>query len=314
MSRIHEALQRAYLERGRMPMLSDFQVAEPESMAQDNPSPAVMEPPPLVDAELGIDSIAQHPWEPVQASFPTLADRGAGVEQFRALRSHVYQARYEAPLKSILIASGLPSEGKSFVAANLAMSLARNSIHKILLIDGDLRRPSLHTLLGAPNSVGLADYLEGSADVHDILQRNRDHSKNGEQNSKGIANLALIPSGKSADHSTELVAGERMKELIRSVSPYFDWIIIDAPPVLAVTDAVEISRAADAIMLVARGGQTTYDVAQRTQSAFGNSRILGFVLNDVKNVPNLGTYRYGNYYGTDSDAGGQMKRGRDNGR
>lgn len=297
-----------------MPMLSDFQVAEPESMAQDNPSPAVMEPPPLVDAELGIDSIAQHPWEPVQASFPTLADRGAGVEQFRALRSHVYQARYEAPLKSILIASGLPSEGKSFVAANLAMSLARNSIHKILLIDGDLRRPSLHTLLGAPNSVGLADYLEGSADVHDILQRNRDHSKNGEQNSKGIANLALIPSGKSADHSTELVAGERMKELIRSVSPYFDWIIIDAPPVLAVTDAVEISRAADAVMLVARGGQTTYDVAQRTQSAFGNSRILGFVLNDVKNVPNLGTYRYGNYYGTDSDAGGQMKRGRDNGR
>ncbi len=314
MSRIHEALQRAYLERGRMPVLSDFQVAEPEPVAQDTPSPVVMDSQPLVEAEIDIDSIAQQSWKPMQVSFPTLADRGAGVEQFRALRSHVYQARYEAPLKSILIASGMPSEGKSFVAANLAMSLARNSIHNILLIDGDLRRPTLHTLFGAPNSVGLANYLEGSAEVNDILQRNRDHSKNGEPNSKGIANLALIPSGKSTDHSTELVAGERMRELIKSVSPYFDWIVIDAPPVLAVTDAVEMSRAADAVMLVARGGKTPYEVAQRTQAAFSGSRILGFVLNDIKDAPNLGSYRYSNYYGVDSEAGGQPKRGRDNGR
>jgi protein-tyrosine kinase len=96
------------------------------------------------------------------ASCQLLADRGAGVEQFRRLRSHVYQARYEAPLKTILIASGMPSEGKSFIAANLAISLARNSIHNILLIDGDLRRPTLHDLLGAPNSPGLADYLDGA--------------------------------------------------------------------------------------------------------------------------------------------------------
>ena len=106
-------------------------------------------------------------------SFPTLAERGAGVEQFRSLRSRVYQARYEAPLKTILIASGMPEEGKSFVVANLAMSLARNSIHHILLIDGDLRRPTLHSMLGAPNTLGLSDYLAGKAGLAEIMQRDQ---------------------------------------------------------------------------------------------------------------------------------------------
>lgn len=293
MSRIHEALQRAYLERGRMPVASDFQVTEHD----DVPISSVMEPGPIVKAEVEIDKVARHAWSPSVASLPTLAERGASVEQFRALRSHIYQARYEAPLKTILVASGLPSEGKSFVAANLAMSLARNSVHSVLLIDGDLRMPTLHTLLGAPNSAGLSDFLEGNAEAFDILQRNKDHSEVEDSSAKHIANLALIPSGKSTDHSTELVAGERMEKLMESVSPHFDWIVIDAPPVLAVTDAVEISRAVDAVLLIARGGSTTYEVAQRTQAAFANSRILGFVLNDVRDMPAAGSYSYNyNYY------------------
>jgi protein-tyrosine kinase len=315
MSRIHEALQRAYLERGRMPILSDFQVAEPgpdtnqTAQVLDSP-PLGLDGPPLGEAEIDLEEIKKNKWTPMLEAFPTLADRGAGVEQFRSLRSHVYQARYEAPLKTILIASGMPSEGKSFVAANLAMSLARNSIHNILLIDGDLRRPTLHTRLGAPNSIGLADYLEGNAEVLEIMQRDRDHGKEGDPNGKRNGNLTFISSGKSTDHSTELVAGERMKELIKSVSPYFDWIVIDAPPVLAVTDAVEMSRAADAVILVARGGRTPYEIAQRTQASFGASRILGFVLNDVNDAPKTGSYSYSYnyYYRSEQEAGDQSKR------
>jgi protein-tyrosine kinase len=312
MSRIHEALQRAYLERGRMPVLSDFQVTEPDASAQVS---SVFDPVPLVKAEIELENVTRHTWKPQLSSFPTLADRGAGVEQFRSLRSHVYQARYEAPLKSILIASGMPSEGKSFVAANLAISLARNSIHNILLIDGDLRRATLHKLFGAPNSAGLSDYLEGNAEVFDILQRDRDYSANEGPGARSIANLTLITSGTSTEHSTELVARDRMKELIKSVSPYFDWIIIDAPPVLAVTDAVEMAQASDAVLLVARGGKTPYEVAQRTQSAFGSSRVLGFVLNDVKDAPKTGSYSYNyNYYRSDAESGSQPKHGNDNGR
>jgi len=312
MSRIHEALQRAYLERGRMPVLSDFQVAEPDRV----PIPSDSDAEPIVKANIEIDGMTRHAWTPSIASLPTLADRGTSVEQFRALRSHIYQARFEAPLKTILIASGMPSEGKSFVAANLAMSLARNSTHNILLIDGDLRRPSLHTLLGAPNSVGLSDFLEGKAGVSDILQRDQDHGKGEDGSTKNAANLTLITSGNSTDHSTELVAGKRMKELIMSVSPNFDWIIIDAPPVLAASDAVEISRAVDAVLLIARGASTPYEVAQHAQAAFGNSRILGFVLNNVKDAPKTGSYsyNYNNYYRSDSEGSAQGKLSKENGK
>jgi protein-tyrosine kinase len=318
MSRIHEALQRAYLERGRTPVLADFPIAEPDPARPEEltQSSAIFDDQPVAKAELELENVTRHAWKPVFPSFPTLADRGAGVEQFRSLRSHVYQARYEAPLKSILIASGMPSEGKSFVAANLAVSLARNSIHNILLIDGDLRRPTLHARLGAPNTVGLSDYLEGDAEVAEIMQRDRERGSEEEAGFKSVGNLTFIPSGRPTDHSSELIASERMDDLIKSVSPYFDWIIIDGPPVLAVSDAVELSRATDAVLLVARGARTPYEVAQRTQASFGNSRILGFVLNDVKHVPKTGSYsyNYNYYYRNEPEAEAPITRGEDDGR
>ena len=176
----------------------------------------------------------------------------------------------------------MPSEGKSFVAANLAMSLARNSVNNILLIDGDLRRPTLHNLLGAPNALGLSEYLEGTRGIA-LTSCSATALQNAGNASVGsISNLTFIPSGKCSDNSSELVANHRIEELIAAASPYFNWIVIDSPPVLAVTDAVELARAADAVLLVARGASTPYDVAQRAQAAFGNSRILGFVLNAVK--------------------------------
>jgi len=306
MSRIHEALQRAYLERGKVPVSVDVQVAEPAIGS-------VLEEQPVAKAAVDLENIAEYSWKPSLASFPTLADRGAGVEQFRSLRSHIYQARYEAPLKTILIASGMPAEGKSFVAANLAMSLARNSIHNILLIDGDLRRPTLHSLLGAPDTPGLSNYLEGTAELIDIMQRDR-VLETAENTSVGsIPNLTFIPSGRCSDNSSELVANHRIEELITAISPHFDWIVIDAPPVLAVTDAVELARAADAVLLVARGASTPYEVAQRTKAVFSNSRILGFVLNDVKDAPRSGSYNYNYYYGQ-PEADGYAKQQKENGK
>jgi capsular exopolysaccharide synthesis family protein len=299
MSRMYEALQRADSERKTAPVSEDNQVAEPAVI------PGIEEPP-LVAADIVLENIAQHPWRPSIASFPTLAERGAGVEQFRSLRSRVYQARYEAPLKTLLVSSGMPSEGKSFVVANLAMSLARNSVNNILLIDGDLRRPTLHSLLGAPNAPGLSEYLAGTAELKDIMQRDRS-PKTAETASVGnVSNLTFIPSGKCGDNSSELVANHRIEELIATVSLHFDWILIDSPPVLAVTDAVELAHAADAVLLIVRGASTPYDVAQRIQATFSSSRILGFVLNDVKDAPRRGSYYY--YYGGPEASGGATRR------
>ena len=236
----------------------------------------------------------------IAPSFPMLVDRGESVEQFRRLRSRIYQSRYEAPVKTILISSGVPSEGKSFVAANLAVSLARNSVNNILLIDGDLRRPTLHSLLGAPGEPGLSEYLSGTAELKDIMQRNRSHAGSEAERVGSVSNLTFIPAGICGDNSSELVANRRIEELIAAAAPHFDWIVIDSPPVLAVTDAVELAHAADAVLLVARGANTTYDIAQRTQAAFSNSRILGFVLNDVKKVPR-GGYSYYDYYARSED-------------
>jgi capsular exopolysaccharide synthesis family protein len=257
---------------------------------------SVADEPPLVKPELVLENIARYPWKPISTTFPTLTDRGAGVEQFRRLRSHVYQANAEAPLKTILVASGMPAEGKSFVAANLAMSMARNSVNNILLIDGDLRRPTLHHLLGAPNTPGLSDYLQGTVGLIDIMQRCRSPKTTGDAGADIISNLTFIPSGKTSDNSSELVANHRIEELIATASPYFNWIVIDSPPVLAVTDAVDLARAADAVLLVAREATTRYDVAQRAQAALSNSRILGFVLNAADEAPRGNSYDYGYYY------------------
>jgi capsular exopolysaccharide synthesis family protein len=291
MSRIYDALQRANLERKSAPVTDAAEIAEPVHASGVADQPAVK-------AAVNLEKVALYPWNPSIASLPTLGDRGEGIEQFRGLRSQFYEFRDQGPLKTILISSGMPSEGKTFVAANLAMSLARNQNSKVLIIDADLRRPGLNRILGAPNNIGLTDYLAGTAEAQDILQRNQNTRIVESGFVRNIPNLMYIPAGKGGDNSSELVANHRIEELIATLSPHFDWILIDSPPVLAFADAIDLSRAADAVLLVVRSASTPYDVAQRAQAAFSNSRILGFVLNAVKNAPRNSSYYYGyHYYG-----------------
>lgn len=287
MSRLYEALKRADLERKTAPMAQESPFAG--SVVKSG-----AEQPPSAKGSISIEEIARQPWNLSVASFPTLADHGQGVEQFRSLRSRIYQARYESPLKTILVSSGIPSEGKTFIAANLSMTLARNTANQILLIDADLRRPALHSVLGAPKTPGLTEYLAGTAELKDVLQHGS-FTYGEPSGADGIPNLAFIPSGNCGDNSAELLANHRIEEMVEILSSRFDWIIIDSPPVLAVTDAVELSHAADAVLLVARGENTTYEVAQRVTAAFSNARILGFVLNDTKEMPHK-QYGYYNYH------------------
>ena len=210
MSRIYEALQRAELERKNDHESGFIQVAEPVFV------PGIEEPPAARDV-VALGNIAQYPWAPSIPYFPTLAENGETVEQFRSLRSRIQQARYEAPLKTILISSALPSEGKTFVAANLAISLARNSVNRILLIDGDLRRPTIHNRLGAPNTPGLSEYLAGSAELNDIMQRDRNLKTAEAAYARSISNLTFIPAGKCGNNSSELVANHHIEKLVAAL-------------------------------------------------------------------------------------------------
>src|SRR5580704_11490149 len=269
MSRIYEALERAENQRA-----SDV---SPDAQAVEPPLFPFAEEQASAKTTGLFEKIAPHPWKPDVVALPTLADSGGPIEQFRSLRSSIYQVRDQITLKTIVVSSGMPAEGKTFVAANLAISLARNNERPVLLIDADLRRPSIHQLLGTTNTPGLTQYLAREEAPTDVLQRATCSDITNEHGAHAISTIAFIPAGKSCDTPPELVGNHRLDELIAALSPHFAWIIIDSPPALMVTDAVDLARVADGVLLVARGDATTFDVAQRAKAAFNNARILGFV-------------------------------------
>ncbi len=314
MSRIYEALQKAESDRKLDRSELDQVLAEPEPLRpvmvqtavaeveEAGPVVAVVEPtreayePEIVRTGLTFSNVARYAWTPDVDRLPALQERGPGVEQFRSLRSRIYELRDIKPLKSILISSGLPQEGKSFVAMNLAISLSRHKSSKVLLIDGDMRRYTLHQMLGTEAHPGLADYLSGKATMVEVMQRMAESSEGTKGVVANLANLTFIPGGNGGDKAADLSGNPRFAELVEAVSPYFDWIVVDSSPVLPVSDAVNLARACDGVLLVARSGVTKYPVAQRAQSELKASNILGFVLNAVANPPQVGSY-----YGYDAE-------------
>jgi len=207
-------------------------------------------------------------------------EQAQGTEQFRALRSRLYQARERQPLKRVLITSALPKEGKSFVAANLAQALVRQPGQRALLVDADLRGARLHVTLGTAASPGLSEYLTQQADEFKIIQRGP------------MENLFFIPSGREVSNPAELLAGEGLKSLLARLEPLFDWIIIDSPPAVPVTDASLLAKCCDGILLVVRSNVTPFDLAQKARLEFSDEQLLGVVLNGVGS----GSMPYHRYY------------------
>jgi Mrp family chromosome partitioning ATPase len=320
MSRIYEALQKAESERKlerREPEPRTLEqlvspglgaasaVAEPEDAAL--PAPGFDERPVVADPyterraggeSLDLSKIVPRPWALSLEQLPSLLDRGPAVEQFRSLRSRIFELRDISPLKTILVSSGLPQEGKSFVSTNLAVSLARHKNSKVLLIDGDMRRYTLHQILGCEPQPGLADYLAGKASIVEVMQRPEQSQATTTAQSQTattgtmpmLPNLTFIAGGNGGDKAADLSGSPRFGELIRLATPHFDWIIVDSSPVLPVSDAVNLARSCDGVLLVARGGVTKFPVAQRAQSELKASHILGFVLNAVHETPEVGSY------------------------
>ena len=249
-----------------------------------------------VGGGLNLNGIVRQHWTPALEQLPALLERGPAVEQFRSLRSRIYEMRDISPLKTILVTSGMPQEGKSFISINLALSLARHKNSKVLLIDGDMRRFTLHQILGCESQPGLAEYLAGKASMMDVMQRSDASTAAGEVGKALLPSLTFIAGGNGGDKAADLSGSPRFGELIRAAAPYFDWIIVDSSPVLPVSDAVNLARACDGVLLVARGGVTKFPVAQRAQSELKASNVLGFVLNAVHEAPQVGSY-----YGYDAN-------------
>jgi polysaccharide biosynthesis transport protein len=206
-------------------------------------------------------------------------------EAFRSLRtSLVFTSGAEGP-RIIAVTSSQPLEGKTTTACNLAMALALGG-SRVLLIDADMRRPGLHKVVGVHNSVGLSHLLVGQVRVRDAVQRTSNE------------NLFVIAAGRTPPNPSELLASERMKKFIVNLSTGpFDWVIIDTPPVLAVTDAVVVARAVSAVVFVIGSEMTRRVHAERAVETLlgGRPKSIGAVLNRVDFDRNK--YYYSRYYG-----------------
>ena len=326
MSKIYEALRQAELDRSKNgPQDSDASADTPsatqtivdteavpvpvisrarayaavEPLARPFPEGAVVTvesgtASPGIDApvdllELDTAKIKSSIWHPSLSQLPALEERGNSVEQFRSLRSRMQEFRDLNKLKSILVSSGLPQEGKSFIAANLAISFARHKAGRVLLVDGDMRRATLHKMLGCAQGPGLTEFLAGDASLLQIMQRPITDDPNNPLPS-GLASLTFIPAGMEHDKAADLSGNHRMDRLIAAAAPHFDWIVVDSSPVNLVSDGVNLARACDAVLLIARGGVTKFESAQRAVAELKASKVLGIVLNAVKNPPIAGGY------------------------
>jgi capsular exopolysaccharide synthesis family protein len=188
------------------------------------------------------------------------------AEKFRFLATRLRHLQQKRALKRLVITSSVPAEGKTMVAANLACALAGGKQH-VLLVEGDFRRPSLAKQFGMAEAPGLSQLLEGKSD---------DSSNILHLESQGFC---LLPAGSLHTSSMELMEAGRLAACMNSATEGFDWVIIDAPPVLPLADTTIWMRLADAILLVTRPGVTTNSQLQRTLEAIEQSKLLGAVLN-----------------------------------
>lgn len=209
-------------------------------------------------------------------------------EEYRSLRTQVLHKSQRQKLQSIVVASINPSEGKTITALNLSWLLAQTDGVKCLIIDSDLRMPSLADYLGIEADRGLSDILSGKAKLRDSIIRLEP------------AGLHILPGGEARSDVTELISGPKFKEILREAREMFDYIIIDAPPLGIFTDATVLINQADGAMLVVRANRTKYAALDRVLEKLPRERMLGVVLNQSEDVLAESHYNYG-YYGNKKD-------------
>ncbi len=197
--------------------------------------------------------------------------RSPQAEAYRGIRTNLQFSSIDRPLKSLLITSANPEEGKSLTAANLAIAFSQSG-QRVILVDADLRRPSQHKLLSLSNKVGLTTVLlDPNEQVADVLQ------------SVAVENLRVMTSGPTPPNPSEMLGSKRMAHLIESLQQEADIVIFDSPPALAVTDSIVLGTRVDGALLVIEAGRTRHVHAQRTREALTKVgvQLLGVVLNRV---------------------------------
>ena len=209
--------------------------------------------------------------------------RSVSADVFRFIRMRLRELRELAKLRTLMITSPLPEDGKSTIAMCLATALAEGGKRPTLLIEADLHRPGIAKSLGLRSRPGLAECVEGGLGPMDQIVK--------------VEPLGwyLLQAGKTRSNPTDLLQSEALQAVMQQVSPYFDWILIDTPPVLPLTDALSLSRQADAALLVARADRTSREAIEKAVTLIGKKHVLGIVLNGAEGLSRLYSQYYGAY-------------------
>lgn len=216
-----------------------------------------------------------------QPKLITLSDpRSPAAEAYRTLRTNLYFSSLDQALETLVVTSAAPGDGKSTTLSNLAVTMAQGE-KRTILVDADLRQPSLHTIFGASNGQGLTTMAmeDGALSEPPLLETSVD-------------NLWLLPSGPLPPNPAEILGSRRMEEIIDALKVHADIVLFDAPPVIAVTDAAVLGTKVDGVLLVIRAGKTRREHASRAKEVLErvNVRIVGAVLNNAAPDQSLGGY------------------------
>jgi polysaccharide biosynthesis transport protein len=199
------------------------------------------------------------------------------AEQFRSLRARIESIAASRPMHTIAVTSANAGDGKSMSAINLALVMSMSVGEKVVLVDCDLRRPRVHDSLGLRVEAGLAEVLSGDAEVSDALA------------TVDGSTLQVLPVRSLPSNPAELLASQRMRELVQKLATQYDWVILDVPPILGLPDAKVVSDLCDATLLVVRAHVTPQEEVERALEVIDRSRLLGIAMNEFDANPE----RYG---------------------
>ena len=273
MSRIYRALEKAEEEKTQKVKEEPSPKIFEEKMDLRKEKPILRFPEEKIK-ELGLPSKKDTPVLIVQP-------RTIGGEEFRKLKTQIFH-RLPNPPRSILITSSTPEEGKTMVAVNLALTICQEIHGKVILIDGDLRKPGIH-LEKSRSGKGLSNYLSDGTPLSEIMINSE------------IENLRIITAGSPTNKPSELIGSKRMGELIKSLNELGDntYIIIDSSPIISTTEPVLLSKMVDGVILIVMAGQTPRDTVQRALKSIDREKIIGAVFNKIELKPS--SY-YSKYY------------------
>jgi capsular exopolysaccharide synthesis family protein len=200
-------------------------------------------------------------------------------EQYRRLAAVLHDAQSTTGLQVLMVASAIAGEGKTLTASNLALTFSESYQKRVLLIDGDLRRPTLHSVFRLDTASGLADGLLSPTETKMVVRQ-------------VSSRLAVLPAGRPSSDPMAGLTSERMKRLLAEARGAFDWVILDTPPVMLLPDAHLMASMVDGAVLVVRAGSTPHELVKRASEAIGRSRIVGVVLNRAEPSSQKDHYYY----------------------